>query len=65
MSLLALAAGYGPPALAGPSTTVTAFPPGKAGTVTLRLFVCADPECRHGVPCTVNVDIPANITAEQ
>ncbi len=57
--------GYASAALAGPSTTVTAFAPGKAGTVTLKLFVWADPNGRHGVPCTVNVNIPAGITAQQ
>ncbi len=65
LGLLAVTAGYTPQALAAGSTTVTAFPPGKAGTVTIRLFVCADAQCRHGVPCDVNVNVPANITAEQ
>jgi len=59
--LLFLALAVTPLASAGPSVAVECGRTTKKGDVTLKLFICADRQCRHGIPCSVTVkDIPAN-----
>ena len=53
------------PAVASTTSTITTAAPRHAGDITVSIFVCADPECTHGVPCDVTVTItPADIAAE-
>lgn len=62
---LLVALGFAPAAFAAGQSTITAYPPRVAGTVTLQIFFCADPQCSHGTTCNVTANIPAGIDGKQ